>query len=95
MAGYQLITATPWTRGKAFITAVVAFAFVCGLLIGYAVYSNLNTDPTSGKVFIRLSNPSEAGSQIRQFEKKTQEKAIKNLRIKLNLKQKNIEYSKV
>ena len=54
MAGYQLITATPWTRGKAFITAVVAFAFVCGLLIGYAVYSNLNTGPTSGKVFIRI-----------------------------------------
>jgi len=48
MAGYQLITATPWTRGKTFITAVVAFAFVCGLLIGYAVYySNLNTGPTS------------------------------------------------
>jgi len=47
MAGYQLITATPWTRGKAFTTAAVAFAFVCGLLIGYAVYSNLNTGLTS------------------------------------------------
>ena len=77
MAGYQLITATPWTRGKAFTTAAVAFAFVCGLLIGYAVYSNLNTGPTSGKVFIRLSNPSEAGSQIRQFEKKLKRKQLK------------------
>ena len=72
MAGYQLITATPWTRGKAFITAVVAFAFVCGLLIGYAVYSNLNTGPTSGKVFIILLRQAHRFDNLKKKLKRKQ-----------------------